>query len=293
MKFSTGSAKNKSLQWWNYFFVDVYLSCDKMDQKKANKIWSCLQQFSFKSLFLNMKNFSYICIRNKINKHRQFMFYARLVLRQIQLFWLRKKVDQVFVLYPLISSFLMSRRSQSFRQGPLHTSKRSQSQNAVNTSISAHPLLPIETGLYYFYLSFFKTFILLFFSSFFRFLILWFLSANKKCKKNLNLKISSFKQRNGKLANRASNRRCLLRWRRKRIWRVANPKLLPNTAVLRSRQHRWRLIRWRRHRSTFVATANNWIRVSLPLQRRLLSNAAPTTMRTKSVGLMCFPTIAT
>ncbi|XP_070498846.1 FERM, ARHGEF and pleckstrin domain-containing protein 2-like [Chironomus tepperi] len=37
-------------------------------------------------------------------------------------------------------------RSQSFRQSTLHASKRSQSQNAVNTSISAHPLLPIETA---------------------------------------------------------------------------------------------------------------------------------------------------
>lgn len=51
-------------------------------------------------------------------------------------------------------SLFLSRRSQSFRQGPLHTSKRSQSQNAVNSSISAHPILPIETGMvsYYFFI---------------------------------------------------------------------------------------------------------------------------------------------
>uniref|UniRef100_A0A182K0H5 Moesin/ezrin/radixin homolog 1 n=1 Tax=Anopheles christyi TaxID=43041 RepID=A0A182K0H5_9DIPT len=38
-------------------------------------------------------------------------------------------------------------RSQSFRQGPLHSSNRSQSRTScnVNQSISAHPLLPIET----------------------------------------------------------------------------------------------------------------------------------------------------
>lgn len=78
-----------------------------------------------------------------------FMLFARLVLRTN---CDKKKGRSSAHLYPLISSFLMSRRSQSFRQGPLHTSKRSQSQNAVNTSISAHPLLPIETGLYYFLL---------------------------------------------------------------------------------------------------------------------------------------------
>lgn len=54
-----------------------------------------------------------------------------------------------FFSFNVLLSFLVTRRSQSFRQGPLHSSKRSQSQNAVNTSISAHPLLPIETGLYY------------------------------------------------------------------------------------------------------------------------------------------------
>lgn len=39
-------------------------------------------------------------------------------------------------------------RSQSFRQGPLHSSTRSQSRTScnVNQSISAHPLLPIETA---------------------------------------------------------------------------------------------------------------------------------------------------
>ncbi|KFB42767.1 AGAP001287-PB-like protein [Anopheles sinensis] len=39
-------------------------------------------------------------------------------------------------------------RSQSFRQGPLHSSNRSQSRTScnVNQSISAHPLLPIETA---------------------------------------------------------------------------------------------------------------------------------------------------
>lgn len=39
-------------------------------------------------------------------------------------------------------------RSQSFRQGPLHASSRSQSHTScnVNSSISAHPLLPIETA---------------------------------------------------------------------------------------------------------------------------------------------------
>uniref|UniRef100_U5EY02 FERM, ARHGEF and pleckstrin domain-containing protein 1 n=1 Tax=Corethrella appendiculata TaxID=1370023 RepID=U5EY02_9DIPT len=39
-------------------------------------------------------------------------------------------------------------RSQSFRQGPLHSSNRSQSRTScnVNTSLSAHPLLPIETA---------------------------------------------------------------------------------------------------------------------------------------------------
>lgn len=60
-----------------------------------------------------------------------------------------------FCIFPIqMSSYslFLSRRSQSFRQGPLHTSKRSQSQNAVNSSITAHPILPIETGMvsYYF-----------------------------------------------------------------------------------------------------------------------------------------------
>lgn len=59
----------------------------------------------------------------------------------------------IILLYFFISQcpliFSCPRRSQSFRQSTLHASKRSQSQNAVNTSISAHPLLPIETGLYY------------------------------------------------------------------------------------------------------------------------------------------------
>lgn len=47
-------------------------------------------------------------------------------------------------------------RSQSFRQGPLHASSRSQSHTScnVNSSISANPLLPIETGLYYPFFSF-------------------------------------------------------------------------------------------------------------------------------------------
>lgn len=74
----------------------------------------------------------------------------------------------------------MSRRSQSFRQGPLHTSKRSQSQNAVNTSISAHPLLPIETGLYYFRLyGFYSPYA--FMASF----MLWFVKALKLFSPNL------------------------------------------------------------------------------------------------------------
>lgn len=76
-----------------------------------------------------------------------FMFFARLVISFVS----EESRSSELVFHPLISSFLMSRRSQSFRQGPLHTSKRSQSQNAVNTSISAHPLLPIETGWYYLY----------------------------------------------------------------------------------------------------------------------------------------------
>lgn len=37
-------------------------------------------------------------------------------------------------------------RSQSFRQGPLHASSRSQSHTYVNSSISVNPLLPIETA---------------------------------------------------------------------------------------------------------------------------------------------------
>lgn len=39
-------------------------------------------------------------------------------------------------------------RSQSFRQGPLNANSRSQSHTYVNSSISANPLLPIDTGLY-------------------------------------------------------------------------------------------------------------------------------------------------
>ena len=56
-------------------------------------------------------------------------------------------------------------RSQSFRQGPLQASSRSLSHNScnVNSSISAHPLLPIETGLYIFISSFFFFFLYILF----------------------------------------------------------------------------------------------------------------------------------
>lgn len=47
-------------------------------------------------------------------------------------------------------------RSQSFRQGSQHSGNRSHSHNSsnVNSSISANPLLPIDTGLYSFYYTF-------------------------------------------------------------------------------------------------------------------------------------------
>lgn len=67
--------------------------------------------------------------------------------------------------------FIITNRSQSFRQGPLHSSNRSQSRTScnVNQSISAHPLLPIETGLYYFYYVYFSY--ISYFFSFCRFFV--------------------------------------------------------------------------------------------------------------------------
>lgn len=74
------------------------------------------------------------------------------------------------------SCLFLSRRSQSFRQGTLNSGNRSQSHTScnVNSSISAHPLLPIETGWYF---SLIFLFILVFYylhTYFFYFIYLFF-----------------------------------------------------------------------------------------------------------------------
>lgn len=220
-------------------------------------------------------------------------FYARLVLS-----FINEERSINLVLNPLVYPLFLCPVGLNLFVRVLYIQVKEANHKMLLTQASQHilcfQLRPVGiiclSWSRFFYLIFFLPYL-----SFYAEFIIIYSIIHFVMRKILFAKLDLYSQRIGKLASRASNRRCLLRWRRKRrIRRIANPKLLPNTAVLRSRQHRWRLIRRRRprHWTINVAPANNWIRVFLYLQRGQLPNAASSAMRAKSVGFMCFPTIA-